>query len=287
VDLYLGRARGSLALQLYEEAAEDARNAATREPTKAAAWAVLGQALYYLGNDEEAIRALDRSLDLDERQADALRLRGDAHWARRSFPLAAQDYAAAAALAPEDAELGLCLAEARFELGDTAAALAQAEAAVAAQPDLSDAYVLLARAHAASGDLASALGAVERGIEATADEPELYVERARLYREQAKSYLAWRDLRWAIDLDPGNAEAYVLRAQLALELEGTDEALADLDAALEIDPHDGLAYAWRGYAQKLAGHAHEAAEDWSAAEDLLDPNDPLRDQILAWRRGDG
>jgi tetratricopeptide (TPR) repeat protein len=283
VALYAGRARASLAMQLYEDAAEDARRIIAHDPADALGFALLGQAEYQLGHDDPAIEAFSHALERDATLVVALRTRGDAYWARRDYSAAARDYAAAAALEPEDAELALCLAEARFEQGDLAAALAGATAAVVAEPDLADGYILAARVQRKQGDLAAARETLERGLEAVADESELYVQRAHLHRAAGHAYLAWRDLRWAIDLDPGNGEAYVMRAQLALDLEGPDEAIADLDAALEIDPEDGSAYAWRGRAQSLAGRHDAAEEDWSEADALLPPGDALRDEIVTWR----
>jgi tetratricopeptide (TPR) repeat protein len=274
--LYKGRARAAMAMQLYQDAAEDCRAAVARDEADAEAWLLLGQAYYQIGQDEAAVEALDHG--------DALRTRADACWSRRDFHAAAADYSRALALAPDDADLCLCLAETRFELGELDEALAGAQAAVAAQPALADAYVLASRVWRRRGDDVAALAALEQGIEAVADAPELYLERAQVYRDMARLNLAWRDLRWAIDLDPDLARAYALRGQLALALESADEALADLDTALEIDPHDGVAYAWRGRAYSLDGAREAAEEDWAEAESLLPPADPLRDQISAWRR---
>lgn len=285
-DLFRGRARASLAMQLFEDAIEDCRSAVARAPGDAAAWYLLGVACYQLGDDVTAVDALSRVIEIEPQHGAASRARADAHWARRDFRAAEADYARALALQPEDAELQLCLAEARFELGDSEGALSAALDTVTARPELADGYVLAAKALGAHGDLDTACAILDRGIEQVADYPELYVQRARLQRAARRLNLAWRDLRWAIDLDPGHAEAYLLRGQVALELEGPEEALADLDAAIEIDPDGGGAYAWRGRALSLSGDAKAAETDWAAAESLLPPEDATRDLIAVWRRGD-
>jgi tetratricopeptide (TPR) repeat protein len=284
--LIRGRARAALAMQLFDDALEDAQAAVRRQPEDAEAWALVGLSTYQLGRDVEAVAALDRALALDPDHRLARRTRGDAYWAQRRFAEAAQDYALAAAAAPEDAELALCLAEARFELGDSEAAMAGAGSVMATDPELTDAHLLAARIRRRAGDEAGALAMLDAGLEVAADEPTLYIARARLYQDTGRPYLAWRDLRWAIDLDPGHAEAYRLRGALALDLEGPEEAIADLEAALEIDPNDAAALAWRGRAHRQNGEPDAAEEDWAEADALLPDDDPLRAQIAVWRTED-
>jgi tetratricopeptide (TPR) repeat protein len=281
--LLLGRAQAAMEMDLAGDALADCLKATSSDPHNPVAWEMLARAHYLLGQTTEALEAVERCVAGDGAPAAAWTLRGDLAWDRGDLIGARGFYERALTLAPDDTEAGLSIADLLIELEDHEGALARLNQLIAADVAPAAAHALMARALAATGDTPGAIDSLDTAVERLPDEPELYRMRAEIMRGAGRRNLAWRDLRWALDIDPGYASAYVLRAELALEMESAEEALADLDAAIEADPDDAEAYAWRGRAHQILGRSADAAADWSEAESLLAPDDPLMVSIAHWR----
>ena len=281
--LLAGRAAASLALDLDDDALQDAEAAVRSDGDALEAWETLARVRLARGEAEAARDAIDRLLALSPRHPEGLRLRGDARWDAGDVAGAVADYTAALAAEPDDVETRIAAAEGQLRLGDAAAALASAARALALDDGDADAIAFAARAEAALGRRAKARARLDAALDRTDAPAVLYHTRGELHAHDGQPNLAWRDARLAIDADPDFGPAYVLRARMALELETADEALADLDAAVELDEKDGEALAWRGLAHQRAGHRADAERDWAAADAALPPGHPLRAELSRWR----
>jgi tetratricopeptide (TPR) repeat protein len=157
----------------------------------------------------QARDALDRLLERQPNQAPAWVMRGKAMYHMRGYAEAANNYARAVELAPDDAEARLLLAECLFEN-------AQPEQALAHFDELSKRDE---PAHSA-GDLAVPLG------------------RARCLLELGRSDEARDALERLNQLAPANFNVLTLRGKLALRQLDPDAAEPWLRKAVELEPGD-------------------------------------------------
>jgi tetratricopeptide (TPR) repeat protein len=155
--------------------------------------------------------------------------------------------------------------------GDTAQALAAANAASAADPRDAEALELLAAAQQLSGDAGAALASIDRAIALQPDEAGLHFMRAGLLLGHRDVDAAQAALARSIGLDPNLFGAYVMQAQLALGRNDLDEAerLSRLAGRIapgdpELAAIDGMVALRRGdavRAQEILGRASQLAPD--------------------------
>ena len=116
----------SLWLGNYDSALGYFETAANKNPSRAEAWIQVGFCKVKQGKNQEAIRAFQQALRLRPNSYEALNKLGDAYYYAGSYGKAAESYAKAVGLRPDLAEGYYNLALAYVEVGDRAAALAQA-----------------------------------------------------------------------------------------------------------------------------------------------------------------
>jgi Tfp pilus assembly protein PilF len=144
--------------------------------------------------------------------------------------------------------------------GDTAQALATANAAVAADPKDAQALELLAAAQQSSGDVEAALASIDRAIALQPDEAGLHFMRAGLLVGSRDVDAAQAALARSIGLDPNLFGAYVMQAQLALGRNDLDEADRLCRLAGRIAPGDPELAAIEGMVVLRRGDATRAQE---------------------------
>jgi S1-C subfamily serine protease len=116
----------SLWLGNYDSALGYFETAANKNPARAEAWIQVGFCKVKQGKNQEAIRAFQQALRLRPNSYEALNKLGDAYYYAGSYGKAAESYQKAVSLRPDLAEGYYNLALAYVEVGDRAAALAQA-----------------------------------------------------------------------------------------------------------------------------------------------------------------
>jgi tetratricopeptide (TPR) repeat protein/transglutaminase-like putative cysteine protease len=248
---------------------------------------------------------------LDPEEADSWHSRGRLRFNAGNFTGARDDYRKAVELAPT-AQRHLNLSNALSKLGDSASALAQAQAGhdldpangrgidtlanlLAEQGQLDAAVAMLDERIAVGGedkedyeiaraaligefgDLATALQAMDTLIQATPGNWRLY--NARCYmkaqrKQQLESAIA--DCSKALELG-GNAGVLDSRALAWAQLGQNDKALADADAALARDPDIRESRFLRAAVLARLGRASEGARDLVIARRL----DPQIDRMFA------
>jgi outer membrane protein assembly factor BamD (BamD/ComL family) len=116
----------SLWLGNYDSALGHFENAVNRNPSRAEAWLQVGFCKVKQGKNHDAIRAFEQALKLEPDSYEALNKLGDAYYYAGNYHKARESYQRAVRLRPDLAEGYYNLGLAHFELGDRAAAHAQA-----------------------------------------------------------------------------------------------------------------------------------------------------------------
>jgi outer membrane protein assembly factor BamD (BamD/ComL family) len=116
----------SLWLGNYDSALGYFETAANKNPARAEAWIQVGFCKVKQGKNHEAIRAFQQALRLKPNSYEALNKLGDAYYYAGSYSKAVESYERAVSLRPDLAEGYYNLALAYLEVGDRAAAHAQA-----------------------------------------------------------------------------------------------------------------------------------------------------------------
>ena len=160
--------------------------------------------------------------------------------------------------------------------GDTAQALAAANAAVSADPKDVQALELLTAAQQLSGDVDAAMASIDRAIVLQPDEASLHFMRAGLLVGNRDIDAAQAALARSIGLDPNLFGAYVMQAQLALGRNDLDEAQRLCKLAGRIAPGDPELAAIEGMVALRRGDAARALEILGGAAQQSPDNAQLR-----------
>src|SRR5215207_6359839 len=116
----------SLWLGNYDSALGHFENAVNKNPERADAWIQVGFCKVKQGKNQDAIRAFEQALKLRPNSYEALNKLGDAYYYAGNYYKALDAYKRAVGLRPDLAEGHYNLASVHLELGERAAALAQA-----------------------------------------------------------------------------------------------------------------------------------------------------------------
>jgi tetratricopeptide (TPR) repeat protein len=179
----------------YQEAAEMFRMVTNIAPENVRGWYNLGGTYVLDGRYEQAIEVLERAVKLRP-SASALSNLGTAYFYRREFARAAERYAAAVELAPQDSSLWVNLAEARYwipeqreqALDAARKALSFAQQELKVNPKDAGVLARVALCHAIAGEARPSREALRQALEQAPADTEVVVRAA-----QAESLLADHD----------------------------------------------------------------------------------------------
>jgi tetratricopeptide (TPR) repeat protein len=283
------------ALQLMERAAQ-------LDPDRPAWLADRAMVLETLKRDDEALRLLERACELDADYLEGwlalgrLRLtRGDAPGATEAYmravvahPQAAKAYFGLAlasraakddaralwalqraqALAPDDADAALEMADLLASRGELGPAEAGLRELLARQPRLHQAYnnlgVLLRR----KGDLAGAEAALREAMRLSPRYLHAYNNLGNVLAARGRASEAVECYQWALSLDPKFVDALVNLCGALLDSGDRDAALDCARQAVGLEAHNAAAQHALGLALRAAGDAAGARAAWSRAVEL-------------------
>ena len=153
-----------------DDALKCARALAQLRPDEDAAWFLLGETLYEMGRDEEARRALERSLTLASAERpflfDIYKFIGNACVRSGDFDAAEENYNRAFALNPASDALMVNYGTLELQREQTEAAIERFRQAVAINAQNDRAWVGLALVHRNMGDASLAWANVEKALDA-------------------------------------------------------------------------------------------------------------------------
>jgi tetratricopeptide (TPR) repeat protein len=232
------------------------------------------------GRLDEALEAVDRSLELDASQARTWFYRGELYRRKGDLANMLADLDQAVALAPHDADLLGMTVDMRLEGEDLEGARDDATRLIDADPSSALGYHLRSIAQGELGRFEEGLADADRAVDL---EPELepgHVTRAQLLNALGRGTEAIQALDRAIDLDPEDPAPRLQRGLLHLDLDHYDAALADLRRACELAPEHGPALVALAHAETEVGNYDAAIAVAERARDL-DADEPLARYLLS------
>lgn len=271
-EAYVTAARMLLSADQLEGAVEVARLAVELAPSNFEAWLVLGDGVRLLGQNDEALQALDQALalfpahpqalaaradllrivgdyagalaDLDallEQSPDdafALGMKGDVLRAEERFDEALPLLTKAVELAPDDAwNLGT-RGQVFHALSQLPKARADLFAALRTTDDMPWIQAELAFVELDDDELTAALEHASAALERDPDEPIALLVMSELHKRGGDLAAAQEVLHVLTQAEPNLGWAWVRRAEVAADLDQLEEAQTFVHRALELDPHD-------------------------------------------------
>jgi tetratricopeptide (TPR) repeat protein len=204
----------------------------------------------------ESLRTLEQSLRLYDGDADVYKLAGLNLVAVGKEDVAAEYFARAIALAPQDFMARYYLGLHYLTSKQLAQAAASAQAVIQLNPKYVDAYLVLGVAQEQLGQEAAAIQTYQQAIEITeqqplkTEKPSLYLARLLLSLQRYEQSLP--PLQKAVALNPQSAEAQTLLGRVLSNLKRYDEAIQALQEAARLAPQDKSPhYLLMGIYQKL------------------------------------
>lgn len=231
---------------------------------------------------EEAASLLGKAVQSCPVDADARRHYAEALWQRGSQAEAIAQLEEAVKLAGDDAVLRARMAEMQLSAGRIAMARQFADQAIDLDPGLPAAWAVRARTSRTVGDFRAALADYHRALGAAPDDPALLVEAAEVHRALDQPQRALAALHRAADTyAPGEEPQQVLFLQgLAyMALGRSEDAAESLAAAADRGPPTPEVFYRLAQAELEAGRPDRAAAAARQALDLDPAHGPSHDLL--------
>jgi tetratricopeptide (TPR) repeat protein len=235
-----------------------------------------------------ALSSLDRAIAQAPEFAEAYYHRGKIHAKRQNFPQAIADYTKVLQLQPT-AEVALNRALLYLVMGETEAAIADAQQATQLDPTLGLAAEILGKAHRQLGNHAAAIAAYKQAAQsylAQQDknnaqaciqhieslQPQVqpkanpaatqdFLQQAIAKIDQGKAVEARSDILWLLQFDPNHLEALSLLGLVSARLGNAQASVQAFAKALQLDPSDRTVRFRRSQARLHLGDAQGAVSD--------------------------
>jgi tetratricopeptide (TPR) repeat protein len=253
----------------WDDARRDLLEARDLQPAASYICVNLAQAYQQRGELEEAVKVLDRALQLRP-DAALFNMRARLQAKRGKPALARADFEQVVAWEPRGAR-SIRLAAAHVELAhrdhlarEYGAALAHCEAALDAQPNYAPAYLQQARTLLEQGNSTEAGKALDRYLAGGTREAVFYQVRGLIHTKRGEHAQAVEAYSRSLFLK-SDVKTLSYRGWAYLALESPRLALPDFDAALQGESKNRDALCGRGLARVQLGHAAEALLDAEAA----------------------
>jgi tetratricopeptide (TPR) repeat protein len=168
---------------------------------------VRGDAYLGQGDNEAALAAYGKALEVRPDDPAVLRSLGEAHTRGRDYARAIELFSRSLAASPGEPQALVGLGFARMRLGDRDGAIAAYREAIAASPWDASAYANLGVAQLERGALGAAVAALEKAVELNPSLALAHFSLARAYADQGRLEEAAAALERGLAYDPGNAAA--------------------------------------------------------------------------------
>lgn len=274
-------------LEQFNEAIAAYQKAVTIEPTYSLAWVAQAGVLSATGQQEAAIEACDRALQVNSQwgsstPAIAWYNRGLALSRAEQYEAAVDAYQQALKLQPQDATSWTNQGVLLMKLGRNAEALKAHDAALKISPN--DALALSNRAATLNqlGQYQAALSAVEQALSSNNRWGEAGPAHAWNQRSDALAALGQLDpalvaSQQAIALNPNYADAWNTQATILMQLNRNAEALQASEQATTLDPNSDANWTAKGMVLQRLGQPQQAIAAFDKAL-ALNPKQPLAQQ---------
>ena len=237
-----------------------------------------------LGQYQQAIEDLNKTISLKPDYADAYNSRGNAYGNLGQYRQAIEDYNKAIGLKPDYADAYNSRGTAYAKLGQYRQAIEDYNKAIGLKPDYADAYNNRGNAYLERGNYQQAIENYNKAIEINPKVAYAYCNRGIAYADLGNYKQAIEDYNKAIEINPKDADTYHNKGVAYYKLGNYQQAIEDYNKAIEINPKDANAYHKRGVAYYKLGNHQQAIEDFKIAARLghKESQDYLRSKGIVW-----
>lgn len=276
VDALVWRGILRLRLKRVDAAIADFTRVISMRPSEARGFRRRGEALVSAGRPTEALRDLDRALELDgDNKGAAHSARGNAYEALGDLKAALASYDAALECDPSNVGARVHRFQIHANASDWQKCQVDAEAMLARTPDQPPLLHTHARLCIKTGRRDDALVAYDRLIALDPKNADAYYERSEIHVGRGDSLAARADRARAFEFAPDNLEFRAAYGCDQVGLAKTDEeravAFRLIASSAELDAENPEAWARAAYRFRQCGHPGEAIPFITRAAEL-DPN---------------
>lgn len=187
-------------------------------------------------NDEERLKHLDKAIEYDPENDDALLARGLFHALKNDGEKAVADFKAVLALDGSNEMARRAVVETLMKSEKTDEALGVLEEALKAQPENATNFMMRARLYIFKQETEKALADLDKAIEIDSENVEALLMRAELRLQSDKDDAALEDVEKALSVRPGLVAAILLRSLAYANKKKYDLAASDLELLVENAP---------------------------------------------------
>lgn len=239
----------------------------------------MGEAEMLQGNLPEAHQWLDGGDFAPQSQARGLHMRGRLAMREGNLEVAAQSYAAALKLVPDDSGLWVDLGRLRYVDGQQFGAIAASQRALEIGPDNPAALLFRAQLVRDAQGMRAALPLIERGLEIAPNDPQLLGEYAATLGELGRGKDMVAALRRLAAHDPANQRMFYLQAVLAARAGDYDLARTLLQRSGDLERETPSAILLLGVIDLERGNYASAAQGFDRLSRMQPTNQRVGDLL--------
>jgi len=227
----------SEAVKVLDEAIE-ASSKLRKKEALSLLWAVKAIALSKLNRDNEALDAIDKAVELDDKNGFNWSVKGDIHHDLDEQDKAFNAYQEALKNSEEDDDPDIIWdkADVLSHLGKHEDALNEYEKVIKLEPELATSWFGKSSELSELGETKKALESCERGLEIDRDDIDLVIHHGSLMMDLNRNEEALKSLNRATLLDSKEELGWYNKACALAKLDRKEEALDALTVAISIEP---------------------------------------------------
>lgn len=255
-------------LRRYEEALSDINAAISLSPQNAELF--FNKSLIFAGTSQRDSQevALDRTLAIDSRHAEANYYKGLLAFEQKDYDKAIGYYNVAIDSRPAYAFALNDRASAKRYKDDIKGSVADYEAAVKADSTQPFIFNNLGSAYRLNNDLENAVKAYSRALALDPKYLLALINRGVANFDRGQLKQAQVDFEEVLSIDPKSSYAYNNLSSIAIRNKDYKKARELADRAISFDPQNGPAYYNRGIARQMLREEEACCEDWKKAAGL-------------------
>ena len=227
-----------------------------------------GNAYFNLKQYIKAIQNYDKAIELDPKGSLAYSYRGDAYTILKQFIKAMQDYDKAIELDPKNSYFYFDRGNAYFNLKQYIKAIQNYDKAIELDPKNASDYYRRGLAYTMLKQYIKAIQDFNNAIDLDSGDARIYSMRGRAYLKLKQYDKAIQDYDKAIELNPGYAWTYDNRGRAYLNLKQYTRAFQDYGKVIELVPNHIGAYHIRGSLYDYLKQYARAIQDYDKAIEL-------------------
>ena len=269
-----------LAVGAVDEARSELQRVLQANPRNADALSLQSIMVLVQGDKDLALQLATQAVAAEPRSASALLARSYAEQARLDLASARASMQQAVDLAPDHALAWARLAELQSSFGETTLAAASALRAAQLEPALSRTQTVLGFAELSAIRLDSARASFEKAVSLDQADPLPRLGLGLAMIRGGELDAGSREIEIAASLDPGNAlvRSYLGKAYYEEKRSPRDER--EFGVARQLDPRDPTPWFYDAIAKQTTNRPMEALQDLEKARELNDSRAVYRSQLL-------